>query len=270
MTECTWPEQNAVDAWLEKHGIVVPFAVSMELKKAVTEYRIKVQNESTPTAPAAPSVDARDAARYRWLVKNCFDWATPGDGDSFDHIELHFEHPLLGRDDATVGEAIDSEMAVGAAAEDYPTEDARAALARSDAGVEAGVAAASEDDLLLVPRGLLGAACSAIDKKRDAPNLLAKLRTITLGDAFDSQDPLFEQWLKTYVSFSLDDPVTVMRDAWGASAALSTTHPASEPKALTEEQIDTLRLAIGYIGSSDRADRQEHIARIRALLEAAK
>jgi hypothetical protein len=35
---------------------------------------------------------------------------------------------------------------------------------------------------------------------------------------------------------------------------------------MNDEQIDTLKLAIGYIGSSDRADRHEHIARIRALL----
>jgi len=33
----TWPEQNAVDAWFEKH--------SMELKSAVTEYRTEIQKE---------------------------------------------------------------------------------------------------------------------------------------------------------------------------------------------------------------------------------
>lgn len=37
----------------------------------------------------------------------------------------------------------------------------------------------------------------------------------------------------------------------------------------TEELRDTLRLALGYIGSSDRSDRQVHVARIRAMLEAA-
>jgi hypothetical protein len=62
-------------------------------------------------ADEAVTKDARDAARYRWLRQNCFDWAAPGDGDSFDHIELHFEHELLGRDDSTVDEAIDAEMA---------------------------------------------------------------------------------------------------------------------------------------------------------------
>lgn len=36
---------------------------------------------------------------------------------------------------------------------------------------------------------------------------------------------------------------------------------------LADEQRDTLRLALGYIGSSDRADRMIHVARIRALLD---
>jgi hypothetical protein len=64
-----------------------------------------------PATPVASDSDVRrDAARYRWLVKNCFDWAAPGDGDSFDHIELHFEHDMLNRDDESVGAAIDSEI----------------------------------------------------------------------------------------------------------------------------------------------------------------
>ncbi|WP_175104455.1 hypothetical protein [Pararobbsia alpina] len=62
--------------------------------------------------PIAAGVEAlqRDAARYRWLKDNCFDWAAPGDGDSFDYIALHFEHELLGRDDSTVDAAIDAAL----------------------------------------------------------------------------------------------------------------------------------------------------------------
>lgn len=37
------------------------------------------------------------------------------------------------------------------------------------------------DDLVLVPRGLIGAACAAIDKKREAPRTLAQLRRYTIG-----------------------------------------------------------------------------------------
>jgi len=38
-----------------------------------------------------------------------------------------------------------------------------------------------DDDLVLVERGLLGAACAAIDKKRDAPVVLARLREVTMS-----------------------------------------------------------------------------------------
>jgi hypothetical protein len=50
--------------------------------------------------------------------------------------------------------------------------------ARLDKGA---VDAVSDDDLVLVSRDLLGAACSAIDKKRDAPATLAALRAITFA-----------------------------------------------------------------------------------------
>lgn len=42
--------------------------------------------------------------------------------------------------------------------------------------------ALEDDDMVLVPRALLGAACSAVDKKRDAPETLAQLRRYTTGD----------------------------------------------------------------------------------------
>lgn len=44
------------------------------------------------------------------------------------------------------------------------------------------------EDPITVPRGLIGAACSAIDKKRDAPKVLAELRRYTTGD-LSSQQP---------------------------------------------------------------------------------
>lgn len=40
----------------------------------------------------------------------------------------------------------------------------------------------ADEDLICVPRGLIGAACTAISQKRDAPRLLAKLRRYTVGD----------------------------------------------------------------------------------------
>jgi len=41
--ENTWPEQDAVDKWLKKHGIKVGHSESLELKEAVTEYRVKAE-----------------------------------------------------------------------------------------------------------------------------------------------------------------------------------------------------------------------------------
>ena len=39
----------------------------------------------------------------------------------------------------------------------------------------------TDDDLIPVPRGLLGAACSAIDGKRTAPATLERLRTLAMA-----------------------------------------------------------------------------------------
>lgn len=47
---------------------------------------------------------------------------------------------------------------------------------------------ASDEDLVLVPRGLIGAACSAISGKRDAPKVLAELRRYTFGDLLAPDD----------------------------------------------------------------------------------
>ena len=45
------------------------------------------------------------------------------------------------------------------------------------------------DDPVTVPRGLLGAACAAIERKRDAPKTLAELRRYTVGDLSAAPPP---------------------------------------------------------------------------------
>ncbi len=50
-----------------------------------------------------------------------------------------------------------------------------------------------DGDLVLVKRGLLGAACSAIDKKRDAPKVLEKLRAITFAPAASAQSVTMDE-----------------------------------------------------------------------------
>ena len=40
---CSWPEQDAVDAWLKKHEIVVSRRAATELKDEVSKLRIEIQ-----------------------------------------------------------------------------------------------------------------------------------------------------------------------------------------------------------------------------------
>ncbi|MGY2258177.1 hypothetical protein [Pseudomonas sp. SDO55104_S430] len=60
------------------------------------------------------------------------------------------------------------------------------------------------DDLILVPRGLLGSASHAIDKKLDAPETLKLLRRYTCGDLFHplSDAPVAPQDFQPIYQFS--------------------------------------------------------------------
>ena len=64
----TWPEQNAVDEWCEKHAakgplgswyIYADFSILMELKKAVTAYRLTVEKERDALKAKLEHADAR-------------------------------------------------------------------------------------------------------------------------------------------------------------------------------------------------------------------
>ena len=66
-------------------------------------------------------------------------------------------------------------------------EDALAAAPQAEHVLSAAPAPAERveqeiDQAIAIPLGLIAAACSAIDKKRDAPKLLAELRRYTVGD----------------------------------------------------------------------------------------
>lgn len=50
------------------------------------------------------------------------------------------------------------------------------------------------DELVAVPRGLIGAACHAIDKKRDSPRTIAKLREYARGPSATVQQAFPEGW----------------------------------------------------------------------------
>lgn len=66
------------------------------------------------------------------------------------------------------------------------------------------------DDMISLPRGLVAAACSAIDKKRDAPVVLAKLREYAIGAEVmpEQAEPVLYQvrtrqdWVKTWSNWN--------------------------------------------------------------------
>ena len=68
----------------------------------------------------------------------------------------------------------------------YPEEGARLIYLIEAAPIPQQPAA--DDDHVLVERGLLGAACSAIEKKRDAPKVVEALRKITMTPAAEGDD----------------------------------------------------------------------------------
>jgi hypothetical protein len=58
--------------------------------------------------------------------------------------------------------------------------------------------------------------------------------------------------------------------AWKHLLVYSPERADADTAPLDEATIDTLRLALGYIGSTDRPDRLEHVGRIRALIGASQ
>jgi FtsZ-binding cell division protein ZapB len=68
------------------------------------------------------------------------------------------------------------------------------------------------EDCVLVPRGLIGAACSAINHKRDAPKTLAELRRYTAGDMAAPQ-PTPDDKLDAEI-----DQLITERDCWEEKA----------------------------------------------------
>lgn len=63
-----------------------------------------------------------------------------------------------------------------------------------------------DEDHVLVPRGLLGAACSAIDKKRDGVKTLADLRRYTTGDLSKAAPQQDDQKPYAYAVYFPDQP----------------------------------------------------------------
>lgn len=69
----------------------------------------------------------------------------------------------------------------------------------------------SDEDHVSVPRGLIAAACSAIDKKREAESVLSELRRYTLGDLSRQTAPDAEALVEELVE-ALEELVDLMDD----------------------------------------------------------
>lgn len=107
-----------------------------------------------------------DTARYRWLrQQNWFDGKLAVVVNPKESVKLGQDCPSFFRLD----ELIDAELKLAqpaASGEPFPPEDP-----------------------VTVPRGLLGAACAAIERKHDAPKTLAALRRYTVGDLSATAQP---------------------------------------------------------------------------------
>lgn len=67
-----------------------------------------------------------------------------------------------------------------------------------------------DEDHVLVPRGLLGAACSAIDKKRDGVKTLAELRRYTTGDLSKAAPQQDDRKPYAYAVYFPDQPTVAL------------------------------------------------------------
>ena len=111
---------------------------------------------------------------------------------------------------------------------------------------------AADNDLVQVERGLLGAACSAIAKKRDAPKVLEALRKITMTPRAELADSLFVGAVKKLVIASRTSGGTAGRDD-GLCAALDAVEAMlAEPAARAQVgDLDSVMRARGLPCVSD-------------------
>jgi hypothetical protein len=120
-----------------------------------------------------------------------------------------------------------------------------------------------ESDCVLVPRDLVGAACAAIEGKRDAPKTLEQLRRYTTGDL--STPPAAP--VKIGTIGHIDNGKATLTAS--ILSALQATKPAAQPAVpLTDEQINAIWNA------RDLPEHQSKLSafgmdRIRAIIKAA-
>lgn len=150
------------------------------LQEAINDYGTRGATGSTqPWASAMCEVNKYIREHMIAYGRACMALHQPASdqiGDIFDLIREWAHLPEGQRGDAArkiIGSVNKSYMA--------GVKDTRALIAASTAPAQP-VAAQDIEDPIVVPRGLLGAACHAISRKKDAPEVLSRLRSFTTGD----------------------------------------------------------------------------------------
>lgn len=87
---------------------------------------------------------------------------------------------------------------------------------------------ANDNDMVLVERSLIGAACNAIDKKRDAPRLLGELREIAFRAPSFSKPPgnAIDGLLATARPFLAEELLLKQGYTWSGSNWVAPSAPA--------------------------------------------
>lgn len=168
------------------HDASLIVQVGTEIRALLAAFR-----QHAPAA-VAPMTDERiiEIARKHVFIPKHEEGVTPDELLNFAHAILAARTPTVAADTAAIERddpriiaaanrgyktGLDDGKVLGAlAAQNDQFTQSHNMVAQPDEGAE------NVDDPVLVPRELLGSACYAIDKKRDAPVVLAKLREIAI------------------------------------------------------------------------------------------
>ncbi|PXW23369.1 hypothetical protein [Paraburkholderia caballeronis] len=131
----------------------------------------RYHTEDVPRAVNAPACCAGASGAERAALKRAMDLLDAKLGDTDPNIEGMTQEEVENTYPVLAAMQLLSRLYTAA----HPVADAAVAPSM-----------AKDDDFVLVERSLLGAACSAIDKKRDAPVVLAKLRQVAMSHAAPS------------------------------------------------------------------------------------
>ncbi|MBU9643737.1 hypothetical protein KTF36_17955 [Burkholderia gladioli] len=246
--------------WLEKGND--PQDAARELRACLAKI------DAAPAAPVADEWDASQQAYIESLDEPA--QAVAADGASTQRCNLG-----VGCDEAGVcyASAHGDASQCGRAAVSPATADERAAFEKLR-GQMAYIAAYSTDELDSMDRDRLWGRCHAIIVR--AKRAIAELcASQAAAPASPDWRHIANEWADVATNGiqavkNVRDGVDTAEEAIARLVAdierCRALPTQAAARSLPDDVQDTLKLAIGYIGSSERADRHEHVARIQAIL----